>query len=527
MLKQRFFDIYLYITTIAFFFGLLFSESVLSISSGLFLLFLFFSGNYKEKIQFIAKEKSIWLLAGVYGIYLVGMLFCNNLQVGVWELKRYLFWATLPISIALLPRITEEKFWYMLLAFVFMVTGASIHTSIKIIFSDYFHITNVREAAHISHVALSIQVVFAIYILLISKMLKTPVLGKLNKWFVIALCVWFVFFLGFQKSLNGWLALYGSGIVFFFWATKRVKYQKLLRFVFLTFIVLPYAYVGWIAYKYFDIQEKEPNYELRTDLGNLYHFRLDRLETENGQYVYWYVNPEELENAWNSVSSIKLSAKDATGYDIYDTLLRYMTSKGLKKDSLGVMNLSKQDIKNIEAGVANVIFVEKKYSLYPRVYQTIGELDQYYKTGNPNNQSLSQRIEFLKAANYIISRNFWGVGTGNYKQAFDEAFVKINSQLVPELRNNVHNQYLNYIVKFGFLGFLAIMSCLTFAIIWKKQYRNVLSVLLITIVAITSMGETTLETHVGLHFFLFFLSIFMWHSPKVLTNSFINKENLN
>lgn len=527
MLKQRFFEYYTYITTIAFFFGLLFSESVLSISSGLFLLLLFFSGNTKEKLQFIAKEKTVWLLAGIYGIYLVGMLFCNNLQVGMWELKRYLFWATLPISIALIPKVTENKIWYLLLAFVFMVTGASIHTSIKIIFSDYFQVTNVREAAHISHVALSIQVVFAIYILLISRILKTPVLGRLNKWFVFALCAWFVFFLGFQKSLNAWLALYGSGIVFFFWVTKRVKYQKLIRFVFLMFAVTPFIYVGSIAYKYFDIKEMEPNYELKTELGNPYDFRLDRFETENGQYVYWYVSSGELERAWNSVSSIKMNEKDATGYDIYDTILRYMTSKGLKKDSVGVLALSDYDIKNIQAGVANVIFVEKKYSLYPRIYQTVWELDQYYRTGNPNNQSLSQRIEFLKAARYIIHRNFWGVGTGNYKQAFDEAFVEINSQLDPELRNNVHNQYLNYIVKFGFIGFFAIMCCLIFAIIWKKQYRNVLSVLLITIVAITSMGETTLETHVGLHFFLFFLSIFMWHSPTVLSNSFSNKENLN
>lgn len=523
MLKERILEYLSYIVVIAFLFGLLFSESVLSISSGVLILLLFLSGNFKKKWEFLAQEKTIWVLAGIYMIYLIGMFFCKDSSVGMWELKRYLFWATLPVSLALIPNITEKKIWYLLLAFVFIVTGATIHTGIKIIFSDYFQVDNVRFAAHISHVALSIQVVFAIYILLISKILKTPVLGKLNKWLVLILCTWFVFFLGFQKSLNAWLALYGSGIVFFLWVTKRIKYKRILRVLFLLFAVMPFVYIGLIAFEYFDLKEKEPNYELRTTSGNAYTLQLDRHETENGNHVYWYVNNEELEREWNSVSSIKLNEKDASGYHIYDTLLRYMTSKGLKKDSAGVASLSDQDVKNIQAGVANVVFAEKKFSMYPRIYQTIWELDQYYHTGNPNNQSLSQRIEFLKAANYIIKHNIWGVGTGNYKQKFNDAFVRIDSQLAPELQNNVHNQYINYMVKFGVLGFLVIMTFIGLALKWKNQFKNILSVLLITIVGITCMGETTLETHVGLHFFLFFLSIFMWHSPKILANSFDNK----
>ena len=142
-------------------------------------------------------------------------------------------------------------------------------------------------------------------------------------------------------------------------------------------------------------------------------------------------------------------------------------------------------------------------------------------TGNSNNQSFSQRIECFKATLYSVKNNFWGIGTGNFKSAFDDAFVKIDSKLKPELRNYVHNQYLNYLVKFGFFGLFIIIGLLSMALIKKNQFKNVLSIVLISIVGITCMGETTLETHIGLHFFLFFISVFMYHSPKLLVNSFI------
>lgn len=525
-LKNRVFEYLTYFFVIAFLWGLLFSESILSISSGVLSLLAIISGNLKEKGRFIAKEKSLWMLAGVYLIYLIGMLFCKNPTTGLWELSRYLFWMTLPVSIALIPNVTEKKIWILLLIYIFFVLGATISTTIRIVFADHFQIANIRYAAHISHVSLSIQVVYAIFILLVSRELKLPIFEKLNKWIIYALCAWFFVFLGFQKSLNAWLALYGAGIVFFLWLTNRMKHKTLARSLFAVFIIIPFIYVGTIAYSYFKIKDERPNVEVKTELGNPYSFKFDDFQKENGHYVYWYINNDELKTAWNSVSDIKIDEKDNAGYHIYYTLLRYMTSKGLKKDAQGVASLSEQDIQNIQQGTSNYIFAEKKYSLQPRIYQTIWEIDYYYHTGDPNDQSLSQRIEFLKAACYIIKHNIWGVGTGNYLVAFKDAFVQIDSQLKPELQNNVHNQYINYIVKFGLLGFLIIMIFIITPIIQKRQFSNILSLIMIVIVAITCMGETTLETHHGLHFFLFFISLYIWHSPKLLSESNVHSKSI-
>jgi hypothetical protein len=229
--------------------------------------------------------------------------------------------------------------------------------------------------------------------------------------------------------------------------------------------------------------------------------------------VHWYISKNELEKEWNKVSDIKLYEKDATGYKIYYTLIRYMTSRGLTKDSAGVASLTADDIRNVQNGVSNHIYVSRKYSIYPRIYQTIWELDEYFRTGNPNNQSLSQRIEYIKAAIYIMKNNFWGIGTGNFRIAYENAYNEIDTKLNEDLMLNVHNQYLSYMVKFGVPGFLLIFFLVGYAIIKRKQHRNFLLIILLIIIGLANMSETTLETHIGLPFFLLFLSLFLWHWP--------------
>ena len=41
--------------------------------------------------------------------------------------------------------------------------------------------------------------------------------------------------------------------------------------------------------------------------------------------------------------------------------MRYLTSKGLQKDAAGVKALTQQDIRNVENGIANVVFQGKHF----------------------------------------------------------------------------------------------------------------------------------------------------------------------
>ena len=512
---------FFYFAAFTFILSLPFSVALISITSYLIAVQILYPANWKEKKEKLKTEKSLWALSGIFFIYLVGCFFCKDINTGLYEIKKNVFWLIIPFGVALSPKMSEKRFWYLLAAFVGSVIIATFIVAYKIALLNHFG-NNVRNASFISHVSFSLLIIFATFIILIGKIIKAPVFKSINTFVVLLFCIWFLFFLGFQKSINGLLSLYTASIVFFAWFIKRLKckiWRKICSTGMVLVIILPIVYIGFITYNFFDVKDHLPVTEIQTKQGHDYTFNTKNKLKENGHYVFWYVCDEELKDAWNSRSKIKIDDIGANGYRIYDTLLRYMTSKGLRKDSEGVSALTNQDIKNVCNGIANYIFAEHKFSFYPRIYQTIWEIDEYRRTGNPNNQSLSQRVEFIKAAVYIVKNNFWGIGTGNFIIAFNDAYEQINTPLNKKFWLNVHNQYLNYIVKFGIIGFILIIALLFYSISFKKQFHNILLILLLVIIGFANFGETTLETHIGLTFFVFFLSIFIWHSPNSLKSS--------
>ncbi|HNQ38753.1 MAG TPA: O-antigen ligase family protein, partial [Prolixibacteraceae bacterium] len=184
------------------------------------------------------------------------------------------------------------------------------------------------------------------------------------------------------------------------------------------------------------------------------------------------------------------------------------------KDSAGVSQLTPTDIKAIERGIANHIYVNRSFSLYPRIYETIWEYDYYTRLGDPNHQSFSQRLEFVKASLLLIGKRPWlGIGTGNWKLAYAEAYHEMNSRLDPDNQGPSHNQYLNYLVKFGVVGFLAIMGVLLIPLFREGHRKNLVFWLFLVSIGFANFGDANLETHMGLSFFTFFYSLFLWHMP--------------
>ena len=167
-----------------------------------------------------------------------------------------------------------------------------------------------------------------------------------------------------------------------------------------------------------------------------------------------YICEVELRNEWNKRSTYYYDGKDKKGQNISQTLIRYLTSKGLRKDSIGVSKLTKEDIGLIEDGYSNYIF-KRKLGIYPRIYQILWEIDTYKKQGNPSGHSITQRLEFQKNAIQIIKKNFWlGVGTGDVQQAFNIQYNISNSPLAQRWRLKAHNQLITFFLTFGVFGFL-------------------------------------------------------------------------
>jgi len=496
-----------------------FSEALVSISSALLAIQAIILRSWNHPSVKQRNPLFLILIASVFAVYLTGMIFTEDLPFAFYELKKVTFWIVLPAAIFFSPRLNRNQFLIILLLFCLGVLLSSFLGIFRLIFKDYFCINDFRDIIIISHIRFSFQLLLSVIIVVCFLVYHTrlPFLGRTPSLLYLYL-LWSVFFLLLLKSMTGIAAFIGTAfIAFVFFVTKirsRLKRIFVLISAFLV-IALPVAYVAGVVYDFYHIEKLDPDkVDWYTPSGNLYSFDFSSLEKENGHWVRAYICDTELRKEWNNISRCKYDSIDPYGYPYSATLIRYMTSKGLRKDSAGVCMLTREDVKAIEASVANHIYAGSSFSVYPRVYETIWELDNYYRTGDPNHQSVSQRIEYIKASFRLIKENpVFGIGTGNWKIRYAETYREMNSPLTPENQGPSHNQYLNYLVKFGLAGFIFILSVLLIPVFMEGHKRNLLFWFFLISIAIANLGDANLETHMGLSFFCFFYGLFLWNTP--------------
>ncbi|KJF43185.1 O-antigen ligase family protein [Draconibacterium sediminis] len=512
-----------YYSLLLFVIVLPFSEALVSIAAAfLFLQSLLFQPVSDLKKSLI-RHKSIFYILAIFGVYLLGMLHTRDFALSLYELKKVAFWVVIPLGIVLSPRLSEKRFYKVITVFCIAVTVVAVIAAIRFIFKSAFNISDFRDISLISHIRYSYQVALAIFCCIFLVIRSSKESGGFKyRSAIITMAVWLVLFLFLLKSIIGIIAFWGTVCflgLYYLYTVKR-KFNYLLVVILAILVALPIIYTKSVWNDFYNVEKLDPQtVDKYTASGNPYTFNFDSQEKENGHWVQSYICADELRTEWNKRSECKYDSLNIHGFSNRSTLVRYLTSRGLRKDSAGVSQLTEADIKNIEQGIANYIYAEKRFSLYPRIYETIWEYDRYKATGNPNDQSLSQRIEFVKASLEIIKTNIWfGIGTGNWKAEYAKAYDELNSQLKQENQRSSHNQYLNYIVKFGLIGFAVIMSMILIPVFKENQEKNLLLWLLFVFIGIANWGDANLETHMGLSFFCLFYSLFLWHSPEQIKN---------
>ncbi len=498
--------------------GFPFSEALVSISAGfllvLALVFYFLSPH-------VPSSKSRFLMYGfgaIFIVYLIWSLFTNDWQMAIYELNKVLFWIIFPLGLYLSPPLSKTKTYLLLLLFVAAVVVSSLIFTVKLFLADNNEALTIRSLGFVSNIRFSFQVVLSVILMVWFLIFSGFDVIRKFKWVSILTIVWLVWFLFILKSLIGLIAFFGTVTVSAFIYLLRVKNIP-LRYGLLTLFLLaaatPVVYVASVAHQFYAYTEVDrDSVEWITPSGNYYHHDFEQTVRENGHLVFLYISEDELRRSWNKVGNLDYDS-ELNGYPLGTTLIRYLTSMGLRKDSVGIAQLTPDDIEHIERGVTNFRFKNRTFSIYPRVYDTLWELEQYRSTGDPNNKSLVQRIEFLKASWILVKQNPWlGVGTGNWVKAYNSVYENSGSRLTPENRRSSHNQYLNYIVKFGFVGFIFILAALLFVIVRGRYYRNFILLHFLIAMAIANLGDANLETHMGLSFFVFFFSFIAWYMPN-------------
>jgi len=231
---------------------------------------------------------------------------------------------------------------------------------------------------------------------------------------------------------------------------------------------------------------------------------------ENGYYTGLFLCEPELQREWNKISKLKYDSTDLRGQQISSTLKRYLTSKGLRKDSASVHLLSPIDIGNIEKGFANHKF-HAYTGISQRLYETLYEIHVFERTGFVEQHSFGQRLAFLVESVRLIRQNFWtGVGPGDvYRSLHTQSKIDLIA-IDPKWEGKPHNQFAYFGLAFGITGLLWIVISWIYPVIRYKTYRNLLFNLFAVIILISMLVMDTLESYDSMVFFAFFYSMLIF-----------------
>lgn len=513
MTKRKQID-WFYLTLVLFMVSLPFSEALISVS-GVLLFLVSLTQIEKETLRKQFRNgKPLILFSSIYLVYLIGFIFTKDIKWGIYDLRKDIPYLIIPWAFLFGKQISTKQLANLLKLFALSVFASAAITMIWFYLKNERTVLNAQEFGFIHHIRFSFEVVFAMIILSVLLLTNQFHLKRYGKIMIIVSIVFLFLFLIWNQSFTGLIAFLGTVFAGVLILVSKLQSKRLKTIVWIgmTILVLvPVLYLSYSIHKFYNIDKVDFNHlDQTTALGHKYTQHLKDKNIENGHYVGLYWCEPEMREAWNERAKVKYDSIGDNGYEVKYTLIRYLTSKNLRKDAAGVKQLSEEDIQNIEAGISNYILAEEGLSLYPRIYVSIWELDNYFKTGNANQQSISQRIEFVKAALTIINDHFWfGVGTGNWKEAYRKAYQKNKSQMDPARYGDAHNQYLNYMVKFGLVGLLWILFAIVYPVIKTESYRNPIFLLFLIMMLIANFGDSNFETHVGGSFFVLIYCLFI------------------
>jgi hypothetical protein len=226
---------------------------------------------------------------------------------------------------------------------------------------------------------------------------------------------------------------------------------------------------------------------------------------ENGSLIGMYVCREELESAWSQRSDV-----DFYNPMLEATLVRYLNSCHLRKDSAGVMALSEQDVRNIEQGIANVDYTSR-FGLKRALYPIFFSIELYRCSGDVQNSTILQRVEYWRASWKQIQKHWlFGVGLGKHKTAVGDQLAADGSSLEGKDRTGCHNQWLTFWLMGGIFVLLYFVFMLIYPFFEQKKKITFVYVAFFIILVGSMFTEDTLETESGLTLFAILNSILLY-----------------
>lgn len=492
--------------------GMPLSKFLMSLSQIILACNFLLEGGVIGKFKAFFKNKPALILSSLFLLHIIGLLYTSDFDYASNDIRVKMPLIVLPLIFSTSRPLSQKIIDVILQFFVAAILVGTLISTLILTGVIHRELVDIRSVSvFISHIRFALLICIALFI---SGYFFYHASKSIAKILWVAIAVWLIAFLIITESITGLAAFcFTVSIICIYSILKSPK--KLVKLSGVVIILLIgitiYSLIhqinsGTSKAEALDVSKLETT----TSRGNAYKHEVNSKLTENGNYIWVNFCNQELEESWNKRSSIKHSENDLKGNPIHFTLVRYLASKGLKKDGDAVESLSNDEVKAIERGVVNVNY-QNVSSLTRRLHEISWELDMYKITGDPSGHSLTQRFEFWKAAVGIIKDNLvFGVGTGDMKIAFEAQYNKMNSPLAKESRLRSHNQYLSIGVAFGIVGLLWFLITLFYPMVLQGKTFDYLYITFLLIAVISFLTEDTLETQAGVTFYAFFNSFFLF-----------------
>ena len=454
-------------------------------------------GNYKQSFKTLWSRKAALCLLIIPVIIILRTLVQLPNPTALMFISKYLPFLIFVFVIGSKPNFSSRQFHAIMLVYIFSVVINSLFCTGNYILT-FENGDNFRTISYfISYIRLTLFVLVAISACAFYLFQKKDEVQKNERIFLWCSFIWLSFFIIFLKSFTGYVIFCISAALTLFYLMHKNK-KEWAKFLMIALILVGIGIVITAVYseaKHFIYPDVQPSeLEQTTPYGNSYT-HIQSYEIENGHYTGLYICESELAEAWAERTNTSVYHLNEHGYSYYSTLVRYMTSKNLRKDKNGFSELSDYEIEAVRNGFTNYRFLSNS-NPKKRIYEVCWDLYMYSNGASPENHSIPQRFEFVKCTFQTVERSpFFGFGA-TVRNEMNQTYQERNN-LSSEHWNLPHNQYLLMMLFCGFIGlFLFIFSiCGTF---WfSKPHWNFLTIGWFIIVVISCFSEDTFNTSAG------------------------------
>lgn len=465
--------------------------------------------NTSYRLRLFFNNKPAVTLASVYVLHLIGVLYSSNWDYAAKDLRIKLPLLIFPLVFSSMPQLNKQQFNRVMATFVGAVTVGVLLSFLKYFNHDY---ADVRELSpFISPIRFSLNVLFAL-VVLIYYVIYDQTVKTMIKAFLLLLSVVFLYFLMIIESITALGTLLVIVFVFamIYWFKIRSLYLKIA--IVLAIAAVP-VFLTIYVYRVVEEATTAPAVDRKsldktTKLGNSYKHDF-KLGVEDGKYVGLYLCEKELRQEWNKRSRLDYDGKALNGDDLSSILIRYLTSKGYRKDAAGVDSLSAWDVEKIEEGIANVQYVIHP-GLRSRILKIILGYQRYKATGDPSGNSVMQRVEYLKGAFLLIKKHLWfGVGTGDFQDQLYRQYKEMGSKLKKKFIFHPHNQFVSVTIMFGVVGLLWFLFALLYPPLKLQRFNDYFFLSFFVMIVLSMFSDDTLDTQAGATLFAFFYSFLL------------------